>query len=121
MCLTPKTGKVLTTHKDKVVYKVLEKTDKNFVSPYRFFTYKIGKKYEVNEHYFNEKEHDIVEIYNGLHSYSSIKHARNMSFPLTSYEKLFVAIIPKGSKYLYGNNGDIVSNKLIVKRLYKKK
>lgn len=65
---------------------------------------------DVKEGFRVEKSawYDTYDVANGIHSF--IERDRCM----WSREKLFVSIIPKGSKYYLGEDGDLVSEKLIV-------
>ena len=101
---------------DILVYKCLEKKNGNYYTPFQ----------NVNIFFDNgkcvmEKIPNIVpkrvngrrEIEKGLHSFYKKTPANTLSayFPRT---EIYYAMIPKGSEYYIGINGEIVSNNLIV-------
>lgn len=117
MCLVVEKGirkKIAKT--DILVYKCLDKKNGNYYTPFQ----------NVNIFFDNgecvmEKIPNIVpkrvdghrEIGKGLHSFYKKRPANTLItyFPQT---KIYYAIIPKGSEYYIGTNGEIVSNNLMV-------
>lgn len=102
------------------VYKVLEKNwNGRFFSPFRgkhyrfneLYRNKIGAVHKREKVWFFEPKRNKIE--SGLHSCidpisaSFIGAGNNIS-------KIFIAKIPRGSEYFLGENGDIVSNQLII-------
>ena len=72
----------------------------------------IFRKTEVYKHWV---------IDNGLHSYINFyKSSSIINFPSLVETNLYNAIIPKGSRYVIGDSGDIVSDQLIIIDKYKK-
>lgn len=59
----------------------------------------------------------------GIHSFKKFlkkyKNPRNLWMERGEYTVFFKAIIPEGTKYYIGRNNDIVSEKLIVKKINK--
>ena len=110
MCLVTSQFEPLIAKKDIVVYKCLIKQATTLVSPYIGFIYKLRTLYEASLG---------VTIYNnttviaeGFHAYSDKKHA------LRKWNnEVYKCIVPKGSKYYLSTKyGEIVSDKLIIKR-----
>ena len=118
MCLYTKQLYPKEAIKDIVVYKRLEKYNKNkLISPFRRKFYQLNTEYysklvyeNFNRDYAKAREiFGIVE--NGLHSYTSKKIAFKEKY---RNEIICKGIIPKGSKYYKGKWSEIASNKLIL-------
>lgn len=117
MCLTPLKREILTAEDDIPVFKVLD------VSPLGFYSPVYRTKWELNEtktvlsfsgkiqggQYRNVRFTDVVpanvdRIYEGLHSF------RESPIWIDRIgQQIFRMTIPKGTKYILGENGDIVS------------
>lgn len=111
------------------VYKIVTKTSrKNMVnSLYRGYTYKIGKLFEMEKRIIpglvlssaNGKSYAIKE---GFHSYATFAKATRkfeeiITYDLNSSVNMFViveCIIPEGSRYYINNEGEVVSDKIII-------
>lgn len=109
MCLYTKQTFPLIAQKDITVSKQLRK---GCISPYFELRYKLGKSYFAE---FRKAPSILTPgayvIHNGLHSFVSAFH------PQIEYGcKTYKAYIPKGSEYYVGQEGDIVSNQLVVVR-----
>lgn len=105
-------------HRDKKIakrdircYKVLKMFDNELLSPYKWFSYELGRKYT-----------SIIFIYQGrieegLHSFSNKKKALSERYSwYKDIYKVFICEIPKGSEYYYSPSyKEYVSNQLIVK------
>ena len=83
--------------------------------------YILGRQYHVDINdirkliYASGNEHLIVNITEGLHSYTSI----DVAMRLNSTDNLcFSAIIPAGATVVEGDKGNIVSTDLIVQPYY---
>lgn len=110
MCLVTSQSEPLIAKKDIVVYKCLIKQATTLVSPYIGFVYKLRTLYEAS---LGVTIHnDITVIAEGFHAYYDKKkslHKWN--------NEVYKCIVPKGSKYyLSKKDGEIVSDKLIIKR-----
>ncbi len=113
--------------KDIVVYKILKNRRVGlsgrpaWATVYQNFKFSKGYHY-YQEVYKSEGEFGIsfkqdslgvrVRIDEGLHAWTTKSTASRNCF---GDVKIFEMIIPKGSKYYLGRNGDIVSNNLIWK------
>lgn len=103
-----------TIAKDNItVYKKLWKLGKDYVSPHRCFPYEKGTHYYQDGNWctFNTMYTTCgiqLEINEGLHAYL------NPIFVTLGNDMVVVKmIVPKGSKYFIGIDGDIVANNLI--------
>lgn len=93
--------------RDITVYKRLYSTGK---APYRDFYYKKGfHYYQEGEPFSFIRNGSFVKVREGLHAFVSEKRASESWVGV----KTVKMIIPKGSKYYRGDNGDIVSDNLI--------
>lgn len=111
-------SKPLVADEDIVVYKALDHRniftgEKVIRTPYQFYpiSFKDGKC--VMDGYLECNRFKSVSY--GFHSYVDEEKA-DMSckcFPETEMTKHW-AIIPKGGRYFLGNDGDVVSDKLII-------
>lgn len=99
---------VKIARRDIPCYKRLYVTGNKTHSPYRDKLYHKNLSSGENAELF-EKDFSIIghEIHKGLHSYSNKK--------ITSYDELFIAYIPKGTKYYYNSiDKEYVSLRLVV-------
>lgn len=121
MCLYARKGAIVKIAKGNItVYKRLEWIGKQgsvnlYRPPYqRNFEYLVGVLAKVRVRW------GIAPgfVKKGLHAYTT----KNRAF-FTKYgrEVVFSSTIPKGSKYILGRNGDIVSNQLIIRKKCTKK
>lgn len=110
MCffIHPKHQDLKIATKDIVCWKRLEVTGKNIESPYQ------GTNYYIDSTKASPIEVFGNSIHVGLHSYSIREQARIKKRKTGRYnERIFKAIIPKGSKYYYNpGRNEYVSNKL---------
>ena len=111
-------SKPLVADKDIIVYKTLDHRnpftgEKVLRTPYQFFPINFIDGKCVLDGNLECKPDEWVYV--GFHSYVDEKQANMdcIEFPLTKMTKHW-GIIPKGSKYFLGNDGDVVSNKLII-------
>lgn len=92
---------------------------KQLESPFQGFRYVKGKLYSVKSFVFGFEDDWIhsrnntidgfnIYVNEGLHSYVAPK----LAYTGTVATVVIECTIPKGAKYFYGKNGDIVSNKL---------
>lgn len=98
---------------DMEVIKVLAFGKRGWTTPYRHkkvhFIFRraiLKSKMKINSLY-------IDEVCEGIHSCLVDIKAREVMYG-TVGALVFKAIVPKGSKFYYGTDGDIVSNKLII-------
>jgi hypothetical protein len=120
MCLVPKAdAKIEIAQFDIPVFKVLRRLNKKFVSPYRDTLYAAGETYSVDKFTasvkglleFNtslEIPLSKVEIFQGIHSYTSFFEASREADYKGSV-LIVLAAIPKGTAYILGNKEDVVS------------
>ena len=90
------------------VYKILErdKGSSKWYTPYRKMDIEFGKVYEVEDMVANNNG----EVNEGLHAFFKRKACWHSS----SFERVFVAVVPKGSKYYVGAGGELVSDHLMI-------
>ena len=110
------------TRKDIKVFKVLKLNGLFLHSPY----YDKGKCWAVNWVYKsdiegvtffrNEQFFSTINISKGFHSYIDLYKAHLKSIPNKEYV-VCEAIIPKGSRYYLGMQGDIVSDQLKITKI----
>lgn len=102
---------------DILVYKVLryDKWQKQYTSPYRAEKYVKGlKSQEIKKRSASYKNADRIRVDIGLHSCVTLVKAKNVEHSCDLTNSIIVEmIIPKGAKYVVGNNDDIVSNQLL--------
>lgn len=118
------TQNVKTAKEDIHCYKVLRIKNTHLISPYQKYRYYLNKLVTVDKMIHN----NFGNVYEGLHAYTTklkalnciIWMARVLGWGHDNY-KVYNCIIPKGSKYYLGNNGDIVSNQMIITGRYKDK
>lgn len=127
MCLYTIQTKIRIAKKDIPVYKVLETEPdtEGLLSLYRYEEYKLGELKLASIGVMGRPYPDVrilpnfstackVYIINqGLHSFTSLRKAEMAKRPWNN-ATVFKAIIPKGSEYICGIHGDIVSNQLVV-------
>lgn len=113
MCLKvdKEKSKIETTQEDIVVYKVLfKKNDNTAISPYRGFSYELGKEYKTTAAIkmypsYNASVPLMYEVYEGFHSFLTLEDASNER-KICSYSHIsaccYKCIIPKGTKVIYG-------------------
>ena len=110
MCLVTSQSEPLIAEKDIVVYKCLIKQATTLVSPYIGFIYKLRTLYEAS---LGVSVHGTITVVEeGLHAYYDKKRALDKWS-----NEVYKCIVPKGSKYYLSKKyGEIVSDKLIIKR-----
>jgi hypothetical protein len=115
--------KALTAQEDIFVYKCLDHSEGEVCTPFQYMpiTFKDGKfsydtDYMVSRKYCYSVAGAIIN--EGIHSYWSDDYACNcvMTFHEGCGTKKHYAVIPKGSKFFVGTDGDVVSDNLIVYR-----
>lgn len=110
MCLVTSQSKPLIAKEDIVVYKCLFKQETTLLSPYMEFEYKLRTLYEVSLGVIICNDTTVVR--EGFHAYYTKKHALHKWT-----NEVYKCIVPKGSKYYLSKKfGEIVSDKLIIKR-----
>ena len=139
MCLVPKQNwfrktfhmkpKIKIARKNIKVYKLLEcSSGRLFSYFFTWYEWELNKiqaspivittqKYAIKET-TNVLQRWIIE--QGLHSYLDPNMCISIKrFPSLIKSNLYNAIIPKGSHYIIGDEGDIVSDRLIITNKYK--
>jgi len=126
MCLdVTRDSKILTANRSMRVYKMLNGNKRDgLFSPYKYMTYKIGETYsvpnfkKVSSFYgdtiirSNKTLQRMGQVDVGLHSLTKKSALKRLEG--WSSRKIYTAVIPKGTKYILGDSGDIVSLKLKV-------
>lgn len=129
MCLTAKqyfktkkatleAGKGTLAKEDIIVYKALSKrTDGTIMTPYQNFPFEKGNEYYQDDRKLGARARKVsvspitwkLVIHSGLHACTTKEEAQR------KYRADIVAemIIPKGARYVIGNDEDIVSTRLI--------
>jgi len=120
MCLTPKpNSKIEIAKEDIPVFKVLRKSGKDFVGPYQSTVYVAGQLYtqskfsaSINSTITFDFEPQIpldkVQIFEGIHAFVSYFDAVEAT-RYTGQPLIVNALVPKGTPYILGVKGDIVS------------
>ena len=112
--------KCLVAKEDILVYKCLDCEDGVYCTPFRYMPIVFTKgKYVYNKVNMPKSKcewNDTIGV--GIHAYSTKNAAiaLSKSFYWGNGTSMHYAVIPKGSNFYIGNNGDIVSNNLIVYR-----
>lgn len=110
MCLLSKTEKPYIAKEDMVVYKVTIKVWKTYYSFFRDFPYNLNASYEETEEGEIKKGEEFYHIGKGwIHSYQNTE--------VLSFFKccnILKCIVPKGTLYYVGTDGDICSKRLII-------
>ena len=107
-----------------LVYKMLEVKNNHYRTPYMnkavnfddeygMFFYKTTR-FSINRTYFYKKYH--YDVSRGIHSFFDFDKAKHTNYFLQSLgvSNIHYAIIPKGSKFYIGTDGDIASSNLVV-------
>lgn len=111
-------------NEDIVTYKCLFiGINGKYIAPFRReFTYEIDKEYRLDNwetSYNIDTELNLISINEGFHSFRFFDFSYNNISNNCYKEGYFKAIIPKGSHYFIGQDGDIVSDSLkIVEIIY---
>lgn len=101
--------------KDIIVYKALKYSEdtRSYYTPFRqedvIFNTTLKSKKSIFKGIF--KKHIQAE---GVHSERTLFYATRFRWNLINPTFIFVAIIPKGSYYYIGEDGDMASNKLVI-------
>ncbi len=110
------------TEDDVTVFKILQIDNNEFKGPYTRFKYEKGFQYTEDTFTFDicgPSWRSFVDIRRGLHVYTTISKAIEVKNNLAKcgynnekYEVFFMTV-PKGSKFILGENGDAVTDNLI--------
>lgn len=119
MCLFTEQKEPKIADKDIIVYKVGKITNKQFISPYQYYSYtknELQREIKIHSeitHIINGYYYRVVD--EGYHAYLTFRRALNSFYLIGKHIGKF--IIPKGSKYYIGDDGDgdIVSSQIIYK------
>ena len=112
--------KCFVAKEDILVYKCLDCNDGEYCTPFQHMPIVFTKgKYAYNKVNMPKSKcewNDTIGV--GIHSYRAKDKAiaLSKSFYWGNGTSMHYAVIPKGSNFYIGNNGDIVSNNLIVYR-----
>lgn len=114
----PPRAKVAT--KAMTVYKFMYRNNRlSVLSPYQRFVYLIGKLYEVRNFTYDIYNWGLAnwrhEVHQGFHAY--LKGANAVACKEWNTHVIVECTIPKGSRYHLGDDGDIVTNAMIIKRI----
>lgn len=108
------TPKLKVARKDIVVYKYLSQDLHGLISPIYFQRWRSGECYTSTPIVIKRMKRIGYLVETGFHSYTKPR-----PFHLgTHLGKLYNAIIPKGSRYIIGEEDCIVSNQLIITGKY---
>lgn len=104
--------------KDIEVYKMLTSLGNGIlVSPFQEARYQIGVEKRADMlNIYKEGSSEHFRVEEGLHSYSSLRTARERRCWHTN---IYKAIIPKGSEYFIGLDNEVVSKHLIITEIAK--
>lgn len=105
--------KPLIANNDITVWKII---NSNNISAIRDFKYIKNKKYKfVKLNALRHIHYDNAIIEAGYHAYRTRDMARYMKsdYSCEDHMKIVKFIIPKGAKYYFGTDGDIVSNTIV--------
>ena len=112
--------KCFVAKEDILAYKCLDCEDGVYYTPFQYMPIVFTKgKYAYNKVNMPKSKcewNDTIGV--GIHAYSTKNAAiaLSKSFYWGNGTSMHYAVIPKGSNFYIGNNGDIVSNNLIVYR-----
>lgn len=107
MCLFLKDGgKIRIARKNIVVWKLLDTSNEVYRSPYMGFLYYKGRKYTPARLQIMRSSGTISQGFHAFRSGSSAYRSRNWCLDV----KVVKMVIPKGSKYAFGQWGEIVSS-----------
>lgn len=130
MCLYTRQKRAKIAKKDIPCYKLFKIKNTHILSIYQEYRYYINRLEFIPKFGIFQRNGDKI-INDGLHAFLSIdttKRYRVAGGPgrgarvLYPYEWIiYNAIIPKGSKYYIGVDGDIVSNQIMITGRYKDK
>ena len=119
MCLIVNSPKMIA-ETDLAVYKILEKDNNNFLTPYKkcSIQFENGQFFQVMD---GEKVLDLDFIYieKGIHAYYRENTAKEKNAILNEASsfltfKVHYAVIPKGCEYCLGIEDEIVSTDMII-------
>lgn len=107
------------------VHKMVEKDDNNhYYTPYNYMPINFDDEYGMFFYkttrfsYYNDGCSSTIYINKGIHSFTDIEEAESnnkyFSCLCGADVRIYNAVIPKGSKFFIGRNGDIVSSNLVV-------
>jgi hypothetical protein len=108
---------------DIMCYKILFTDNNELRSPYQFFKFERKIRYDnSDEPRISKTEDNKYEISFGyFHAYSNVNTAISRCLAIDNdmscnalLPKVFIAIIPKGSKYYKGEDEDICSDSIII-------
>ena len=104
------------TQKHYLAWKVCRQYNVNVVTSWFIGQeYLFGKLYRLRGSLHVDERRHIAEVHKGFHAlrYKTNKwQDRRLGYP----KNLYPCIIPAGSEVIYGRDGDVVSNQLIVFR-----
>ena len=114
--------KCFVAKEDILAYKCLDYKNGKYYTPFQYMHIVFTKgKYIYTNVYMKKKTFCKMDeggyVWSGIHAYRTMSRA----FAVSSFYEfdgtyMHYAVIPKGSNFYIGNNGDIVSNNLIVYR-----
>lgn len=115
--------KCFVAEEDILVYKCLDCINGEFRTPFQYMPIVFTKgKYIYTNVYMKKKTFCKMDeggyVWSGIHAYRTMSRAFAVSKSFYDFDGTYMhyAVIPKGSNFYIGNNGDIVSNNLIVYR-----
>lgn len=117
MCLLAKTEVQTATRSITCYKRLLRYPNGTLKSPYFEEVYKVGETKEVK--YFTDeldkrdlRRKNVYAVNAGLHAFTTLERAQRIQL-----YTIVRCVIPKGTKYVKGSEGDIVALKLKVKEV----
>ncbi len=113
MCLNPKYSTLFTAKQDIEVAKIVRIVGGKITSAYvNSHSWEVGKVVIVATRLGGNRSKK--DVFKGLHACVDIKEAKRRRSGLWTPEsyKIYRAIIPKGSIYKLGYDGDIIANQM---------
>lgn len=137
MCLVvaKKDVKIRTLTKDKIVYKILEEINSKIaMSPFQGFTYTLGRLYEQEIEFeegnlscFDNQDSQYLSLLGdvpfmsftkGFHAALKKERLNDEIIYYGDNQYLYECTIPKGAKYVIGYTDLIISNKIIIDKIF---
>lgn len=107
-----------------LVHKMVEKDDNNHLyTPYNYMPINFDDEYgmffyKTTKFSFENGCGDAVYVIRGIHTFAELENAKDsvdfLSNGCGANVSIYNAVIPKGSKFFIGKDGDIVSSNLVV-------
>lgn len=114
MCLISKQSEPYIAKTHIVIYKlVMKNPNGGYISPFRRYPYELNKVYEEVDNLQENSSH--THSGGWFHSFRTYRRAL-LAYPHIKEFIIVTGIIPKGTLYYLGMDGDICSKKIIIKK-----